>query len=603
MAQTHPVRQLTRRLATTPWWVWGVAGGVLGIVTAHAAFQSPIPDGDGRSTPTLLQADILGSAGAAPAVTVYPALGEGGVRLVRWTSRTPTRDGVIETPRYLLADTPYRLEDGTIHDSVEAYLDASGVGYRRAWRLSPLWRSVLAALCGATLLGFAWPVVLFKLDRLEPPSRASGAATPVFGRKPIPVRVYAEVWRVIAFMEQRLLRGVRPRELAVAVHGGDVAGEEPPRGRELAVCRDAEPAEESESPVPKSYRGDYYPTEMGWQPDPRADSSRGFTLVEVLVVLMVVGILTALLLPALAASRRAASSLVCASNLRGIGQGLEVYLAENQWTYPASYLYVGHRIENGQQLPKKPKDGYLHWSYWLHDSGGVADGAFTCPSLPDGGLPPTNTPPENRLAGQEVVEEGVSDQQVPRLAYTLNAALAPRNKFVGEGDDGTAGFQQGVRGYRYVKASRIQNPSGTVAATEWGPLSARTRGWADEGFNLMSHRPVHGFIGEGGSETARVNLHSLEDGETYRPATATDVEPDPQTAVLQDLPVRSRLDWVGRNHGERRGYRDDRTSNFLYADGHVETKSVYETISPQGRFEWGERFYSLDPDGKLLGAP
>jgi prepilin-type N-terminal cleavage/methylation domain-containing protein/prepilin-type processing-associated H-X9-DG protein len=57
--------------------------------------------------------------------------------------------------------------------------------------------------------------------------------------------------------------------------------------------------------------------------------SSGFTLVELLVVIGIIAVLTAILLPAIGRARKSASDLVCLANLRSIGHSALLYA--NEW--------------------------------------------------------------------------------------------------------------------------------------------------------------------------------------------------------------------------------------------------------------------------------
>lgn len=61
---------------------------------------------------------------------------------------------------------------------------------------------------------------------------------------------------------------------------------------------------------------------------------RGFTLVELLVVIGVVAVLIALLMPALARARDNAKRIQCGSNLQQIGIALATYVSENRQRFP-----------------------------------------------------------------------------------------------------------------------------------------------------------------------------------------------------------------------------------------------------------------------------
>jgi prepilin-type N-terminal cleavage/methylation domain-containing protein/prepilin-type processing-associated H-X9-DG protein len=345
-----------------------------------------------------------------------------------------------------------------------------------------------------------------------------------------------------------------------------------------------------------------------------ASRNRAFTLVELLVVIGIIAILIGILLPALSKARESANTIKCSSNLRSIGQSMALYITENQGFLPAAYTYQGMKITggvpNGNQTPDTPQQGYIHWSsYLIHQRADVAMDynnpgmyrdttgweIFQCPSLTKGGLPPTNTTAGNNEPGQaNDAPHPALDYQAPRCAYTVNEALCPRNKFC-------IGFQGAVRTYSYLRASRVKRSDSTILATEWSENAQLVEGTGEvSGTTVVkSHRPVHGFaaLAAGGSGDQYDMSYAYVSNRTpygIRKVVVGELHGDPQPPG----DTYSRLDWVGRNHGSKKkdgsGF-DLRTTNFLYLDGHVETKNIRDTLGPGLKFEWGDEFYTLNP--------
>jgi prepilin-type N-terminal cleavage/methylation domain-containing protein/prepilin-type processing-associated H-X9-DG protein len=113
--------------------------------------------------------------------------------------------------------------------------------------------------------------------------------------------------------------------------------------------------------------------------NPERNRRGGFTLIELLVVIGIIGVLAALLLPALSRAREAAYRVACASNLKQIGIAFELYKHENDGFFPAA------------QDPVPGHYGYPYVWTWMgrgwrplldHFITGTTDnpGVFYCPS-------------------------------------------------------------------------------------------------------------------------------------------------------------------------------------------------------------------------------
>jgi prepilin-type N-terminal cleavage/methylation domain-containing protein/prepilin-type processing-associated H-X9-DG protein len=107
------------------------------------------------------------------------------------------------------------------------------------------------------------------------------------------------------------------------------------------------------------------------------DRKRGFTLVELLVVIGIIAVLVGILMPALSRARESSIRIKCASNLRQIGTAAMNYAAENKGFLPDVRTNNPHYVVNRSNF--NWWDGRLQWQKYLK----TAD-IFYCPGFSKG---------------------------------------------------------------------------------------------------------------------------------------------------------------------------------------------------------------------------
>lgn len=260
---------------------------------------------------------------------------------------------------------------------------------------------------------------------------------------------------------------------------------------------------------------------------------RGFTLVELLVVIGIIAVLISILLPALNKARRAAAIVNCASNLRQIALATVNYCGDNKGYLPPM------RADNGNGTNGMSPYNLTNVQYtWLPGFSGSTD--YTGSS-----------------AGR-LVQTGYLGGKLPQVGTTCDWTKAKVIWCPSSSDPNNPVYYQ----YNWHLCVRTA-PAGASTASPVQPWFKNITNYGRPPVGAVAVKPL-------GSETSPFQFSAA------RMSLANDTV-DPQELLDSVTSGKQQFGALPHDQGTHR------TFNLVYIDGHVDTVNVdYRMVNPNG---------------------
>lgn len=257
----------------------------------------------------------------------------------------------------------------------------------------------------------------------------------------------------------------------------------------------------------------------------------GFTLVELLVVVTIIGILIALLLPAVQGARESGRKTVCQNNLRQIGVALGSYESKlgvfppSSTSRPKRHSWVPFILPYIEQEALFEK--YRFNQNWNHNANKnvvkVRLEVLICPSAPGGKdrmdkvsgrkVAISDYSPPSGIAGGLISQGFVDPRPSTRGVMRGNSALPMAKIRDGEANTLIVAEDAG-RPQHWVRGGR--GPANTTVSRQCGNLDVRKgrvkgAGWADSSIAI----PMHGISPDGLNCPVPCPINCTNNNEVY----------------------------------------------------------------------------------------